>query len=241
MMRTARVIALMALLAGCGSDGGDSEEDVAERLESKGTMELMDEAAQDAYSAPQDNLLGEAQVQMYLKVRERELRIAEVSRKQLEEQSKDADQQPEGIGGLVAGMEAMSSVADLMTADIRAAQELGYNTAEYQWIKERVLEASSDAMREKMTSDMNAMLETQQREITTALENATSDAERQMYDQSLAGIEETRASMTSEPQEPWIAPNRKLLEAHEGALKALEVEYAKYSGTADDQAPPPPQ
>src|SRR4030095_11007562 len=36
---------------------------------------------------------------------------------------------------------AVGDLADVATADLRAAQELGYNPKEYSWIKERVLEA----------------------------------------------------------------------------------------------------
>jgi hypothetical protein len=230
MIRWILLGAVLALGAGCG---GDDKEDVAERLESKGTMELMEEAAEDQYTAPGDNRLTEAQVQMYLAVREREAKIAEVSRQQLEEHAKTADKEEGGVAGLMAGMQGLGSVADLLTADIRAAQELGYNTAEYQWIKERVIEASADAFREQAQAQMDAMLEQQAAAAKTALEAATSAEEKQMLEQNLQQIEEMRASSASEPQDPWIAPNRELLAKHENALKALEMEMAKFHGGMD--------
>lgn len=244
MIRWIVLGAVLALTAACG---GDDKEDVAERLESKGTMDLLQEAAEDQFSAPADNRLSEAQVEMYLAVREREAKIADVSRQQLEQHAKQTEQQPEGgVGDLMASMKGLGSVADLLTADIRAAQELGYNTAEYQWIKERVIEASADAYREQAVAQMAAMLEQQAAAATAALEAATSAEEKQMLEQNLLQIEEMRASSASEPQDPWIAPNRELLAKHENALKALEMEMAKFHGPLDtpgseaDEAVPEP-
>jgi len=228
------LIAAVLFVGGCG--GKDTDADIAKRLESKGTTELIEEAAEDEFTPPENNLLTEKQVETYLAVREREAKIAEVSRRQIEEHSKDAGKSGGGIGEMMAGMKGLGSVADLLTADIRAAQELGYNTAEYQWIKERVLEASSNALAEQMNQQILATLNAQYEETRTALEHAKTDEERSFFTETLKGIEDSRASVNAAPEEPWIVPNRKLLEKHESALKALEMEFAKYgeaSATSD--------
>lgn len=229
MIRTnvvAGVVAVALLAVGCG---GDSEQEIAERLDSKGTMELMEEAGQDEYTAPEHGRLTESQIEMYMKVREREAAIAEVSRKKLEEDSKNAEANKEGVKGFMAGMKSLGSVADLLTADIRAAQELGYNTAEYEWVKERVLEASGDALREHWQNQMNTQLDQQYEQSKQALDNAQTEEEKQLYRDVLKGIEEMRQS--EEEQDPVIVYNRQLLEKHEDALKALEMELAKYHGS----------
>ena len=228
MIRSMLVVAAVILALGCG---GDSEEEIAERLESKGTLELMEEAGEDEYTPPEDGRLSESQIQMYMKVREREAAIAEVSRKKLEEDSKNADQNKDGVKGFMAGMKSLGSVADLLTADIRAAKELGYNSAEYQWVKERVLEASGDAMREQWQNQMNTQLDQQYEQTKQALDNAQSEEEKALYRDILKGIEEMRGA--EEEQDPAIVHNRQLLEKHEDALKAIEMELAKYHGSPE--------
>src|SRR5450759_1430296 len=42
------------------------------------------------------------------------------------------------LAGLVEGFKTMGSVADLVTADIRAARDLGYNTHGYMWVKGQI-------------------------------------------------------------------------------------------------------
>ena len=78
----------------------------------------------------------------------------------------------------MAGRRGLGSGADLLTADIRAARELGYNTAEYQWIKERVLEASSNALAEQMNQQILATMNAQYEQTRSALEQAETDEER---------------------------------------------------------------
>jgi hypothetical protein len=51
---------------------------------------------------------------------------------------------------MMEGFKTMGSAADMLTADIRAAKDLGYNTQEYLWVKSQVLAASSAAMMAKM-------------------------------------------------------------------------------------------
>lgn len=228
MIRTNIVVAALFLAVACG---GDSEKQIAERLESKGTMELMEEAGQDEYNAPEDGRLTASQVEMYMKVREREAAIAEVSRKKMEEESKNADANKGGVKGFMAGMKNLGSVADFLTADIRAAQELGYNTAEYQWVKERILEASADALQEQWQNQINAQLDQQYEQTKQAIADAESEEEKQLYRDILNGIDEMRES--AEEQDPVIVHNRKLLEKHEDALKAIEMELAKYHGSPE--------
>ena len=70
-------------------------------------------------------------------------------------------------------MKAMGDLADVATADLRAAHELGHNPNEYTWIKERVLEAQlnqmSQAVNQQMVQGQNSivkMLEEQKRDLS---------------------------------------------------------------------------
>jgi hypothetical protein len=138
-----------------------SEDEAAGRRETKGTRELMAEVAKARYDPPADGLLTEEQVRMYLAVKSREAQIRENA----------AGDSEEGSDPGTAG--------DLATADLRAAQELGYNPKEYAWVEERVLEAQmADAgrlLRERLEPGRArylAMLEAQRATATDAAEKA---------------------------------------------------------------------
>jgi hypothetical protein len=82
-----------------------------------GTASLMDQVAKaPEYKPPADGRLDRRQVEMYLEVHRREEKIRDALR-------------------------AKGDLANLATADLRAARELGYNPREYAWVRERVLEA----------------------------------------------------------------------------------------------------
>ena len=82
-----------------------------------GTASLMDQMAKaPEYKPPADGHLNRRQVEMYLEVHRREEKIRDTLR-------------------------AKGDLANLATADLRAARELGYNPREYAWVRDRVLEA----------------------------------------------------------------------------------------------------
>jgi hypothetical protein len=82
-----------------------------------GTASLMDQVAKaPEYKPPADGRLDRRQVEMYLEVHQREGKIRD-------------------------SMRAKGDLANLATADLRAARELGYNPREYAWVRDRALEA----------------------------------------------------------------------------------------------------
>ena len=83
----------------------------------QGTASLMDQVAKaPEYKPPADGRLNRRQVEMYLEVHRRE-------------------------GEIRGAMRAKGDLANLATADLRAARELGYNPREYAWVRDQVLEA----------------------------------------------------------------------------------------------------
>ena len=77
------VIASTFALAACKGKENASAEDISKDLEKRGTRDLMEEIAKDEYTAPEDGRLTEAQIQMYLKVREHEKKIALVAKEEM--------------------------------------------------------------------------------------------------------------------------------------------------------------
>src|SRR5688572_6149024 len=119
MRRTlAILIALTFALVGCKAKELADKASISKDLEKRGTTDLMKEIAKDEYNAPENGRLTEAQVQMYLKVREHEKKIAQVAKEELKQHAQKAEKAGEkSLAGLVQGFQAMGSAADFLTAD----------------------------------------------------------------------------------------------------------------------------
>lgn len=233
MRRTATAVLCIAALslAGCKAKEAFDHAKIAADLHRRGTTDLLRQTADDHYAAPADGRLTEAQVQMYLKVRDHEKQIAQVAKKELQQHSdaakKDGDK---SLAGVVEGFKGLGSLADLVTADIRAAKDLRYNTQEYLWVKGQILAASSAAMGEKMGQAMNASLDASLQQMKKAHDEATDDTTRKMYADMLASYDKSKQEMAqqNEKADPALAFNKELLSRHEDALNALTNEMSKY-------------
>jgi hypothetical protein len=239
-MRRLLIIALglllVAGLSGCKLKKAMDEAQISDSLSKFGTTDLMEKVADDSYDAPADGRLTDAQIQMYLKVREQEKKIALVARQELEAKAKKAEEKGEkSLAGMMAGFQALGSVADLMTADIRAAHELGYNTAEYQWVKAQVLEASGSVFQEQMQASMSKMMDESYAALKKQADEATDPQTKKLLADALASYETNRAEMQTQNQvEPYVAYNRNLLAKYENTLNALTAELAKFEEKPGD-------
>ena len=236
MRSTLAVLCLTFALSGCKAKEALDAVSIAEELQDKGTTELMNEAAEDTYDPPADGKLTDAQVKMYLKVREEEQKIARVAKDQLKQHSDKADKSADkSLAGMVAGFKALGSVADVMTADIRAAKQLGYNSQEYLWVKEQVLAVSGAAMAEQMNQAINAQLDAAYREARKMHDEATDPEMKKIYAQMLESHEQTRNEMKQQQEvDPAVAHNRRLVSQYENELTAYASELAKYTDTEID-------
>lgn len=234
MRRTATaVLCLSIALAGCKAKEAIDKADIASDLDKRGTIDLMKQVSEDSYDAPADGKLTEAQVQMYLKVREHEKKIAEVAKERLKEKSDKAKKQgnEKSLAGLVNGIQAMGDVADLATADLRAAKDLGYNSQEYQWVKQQILSASAAAMSEKINEAMTAQMDATYQQMKKQYDEAKDEQTKKMYADMLAGYDKSREEMKQQKaqEDPALAHNRALLSKYENALAAWTTEMSKYS------------
>jgi len=93
--------------------------------------------------ATADGKLTDAQVQMYLKVRDHEKAIAKVAKQELQQHADAAKKEGEkSLAGMMEGFKSLGSAADFMTADIRAAAE---RTSARSALAARSNSSSSDA------------------------------------------------------------------------------------------------
>jgi DNA-binding ferritin-like protein len=220
------VLCLSIALSGCKAK---ETADVAKSLEDKGVTDLMQEISKDTYTAPADGRLTDAQMQMYLKVREREVKIAQVTRQQLEEKAaKIKKEGDKSISGMMDSFKAMKDVANFVTADLRAAKELGYNTQEYLWVKGKILEVSSSAMAQQMGEAVNKGFDQAYEQTKKAYDEAKDETTRKMYGEMLAGYDKSRQEMKQQQEDPTVTYNRQIVSKYENALTAWTKEWAKY-------------
>lgn len=225
------VLCLTIALAGCKAKELVEKASISKGLAKRGTTDLMKQVADDKYDPPADGKLTEAQVKMYLKVRENEKKIAQVAKQEAQQHADKAKKAGDkSLGGLMEGFKTMGSVVDMLTADIRAAKDLGYNTQEYLWVKGQILAVSGAAMAEKMTESLTAGLDQAYEEARKARDEATDDATKKVYADLLAGYDTQRQEMQQQKQDedPALAHNRALVKKYENELNAWAQEMAKW-------------
>ncbi len=214
-------------LASCGWFGGKPQE-ADKALDEKSSLQVLKEADKDEYEAPADGRLTEAQIQMYLSVHKRALELAQVAARRLEEQSEKAEAaEKEGSKTESAreGMKALGKVGDVLTADLRAAQELGYNTAEYTWVKGEVVKAyGSSSYEETSGSFHNQALE----QLQQAKSQARGTDEQKFFDEQIATVQKAiaqeqaaEAAKQRDPKVRAMRHNMKLVAAHRAELDAI--------------------
>jgi hypothetical protein len=228
------VLVLSVALAGCKAKEAFDKASISRDLDKKGTMDLMKDVADDKYDPPADGKITDAQMQMYLKVREHEKDIAKVAKSEAQQHADAAKKAGEkSIAGMMEGLKTIGSVADMATADIRAAKDLHFNTQEYLWVKSQVLAAAGAAATEKMAQAASASFDTAYAQAKKAYDEAKDEQTKAMYKQMLAGYEESKASMKQEI-DPTVAYNRQIVSKYENALNALTNEMAKWEDKDGD-------
>lgn len=225
--------------------GGQEEADIQESLDETGTMDLMDEIADDTYEPPADGELTGEQIEMFLEVRDRAQAIREVAEKNLDERTQDTEgteQEP----GLFDTFRAMGDVGDFVTADLRAAHELDYNTAEYQWVEETVVGAySGHWVRQAQSSFAGQMAESRgamRTQLEAMIAEAETEEEKEQLRTQLADWEQSMDESIGEmeAQGELSAAERHNLELvleHEAEIRgALMPEEAGFLPIGDDAA-----
>lgn len=231
------VLCLSVVLAGCKAKEAMDKASVAQDLEKRGTTDLMKEIANDKYDAPKDGRLTDGQVQMYLKVRDHEKVIAQVAKAEAQKHAEAAKKAGDkSISGMMEGFKTMSAAAEMLTADLRAAKDLHYNTAEYQWVKGQILAASTSAFAEKASQAFTASMESSYQQMKKQYDEAKDEQSKQMYKQMLDGMEQQRAEAAKQKEavDPAITYNRQMLSKYEGALNAYAHELSKWEDKPGD-------
>jgi hypothetical protein len=241
MRRTLPILLTAAVVfAGCKAKEAFDKADIAHELNKSGsTRDLMKEVANDHYTPPKDGHLTDAQVQMYMKVRDHERDIAQVAKKQAQEHADAAKKAGEkSITGMMEGFKTLASAADMATADIRAAKDLHYNTQEYLWVKGQIIAASLSAVTQKVADATSVQMDAAYTQMKKAYDEAKDEQTKKMYADMLAGYDKSKAEMqqSQSKEEPAVTYNRQLLSKYENALKAYTNEMAKWEDKPGEAA-----
>jgi hypothetical protein len=231
------VLCLTLVLAGCKAKELADQAGISKDLAKRGTTDLMKEVANDTYDPPSDGKLTDAQIKMYLKVREHEKSIAQVARKEAEQHAEKAKKAGDkSLAGMMAGLKTLGSVADMVTADLRAAKDLGYNSQEYLWVKQQLLAVSGAAMADKMSEALSVGMDQAYEQTKKAHDEATDANTKAMYADMLAAYDKQRAEARAAKQDedPAIAHNRALFKKYEGELNVWAHEMAKWEDKPGD-------
>jgi hypothetical protein len=238
MRRTFSAVLMLSIaLAGCRAKDAYDKAKISQDLEKHGTMDLMKDVSKDKYTPPSDGKLTDAQMQMYLKVRGHEKDIAQVARKEAQSHADAAKKAGNNsITGMMEGFKTMGSAAEMLTADIRAAKDLGYNTQEYLWVKTQVMAASAAAMTAKLTEGMNASFDASYTQMKKSYDEAKDDQSKKMYKEMLDNYDKQRAEMkkSAPPVSEAMAYNQQLIAKYDGALNAIATEMAKWEEKPGD-------
>lgn len=233
MRRTLPIFLTAAVLfAGCRAKEAFDKADIAHELNKSGsTRDLLKDVANDRYTPPKDGHLTDSQVQMYLKVRDHERDIAQVAKKQAQEHADAAKKAGEkSITGMMEGFKTLASATDMVTADIRAAKDLHYNTQEYLWVKGQIMAASVSAVSQKITEASGAQMDAAYAQMKKSYDEAKDEQTKKVYGDMLAGYEKSKTEMAQNQakEDPAVTYNRQVLSKYENALKAYTNEMAKW-------------
>ena len=239
MRRTLSAVLMLSMaLAGCKAKEAFDKAKISQDLDKHGTMDLMKDVSKDKYNPPSDGRLTDAQMQMYLKVRGHEKDIAQVARKEAQAHADAAKKAGDkSVAGMIEGFKTMGSAAEMLTADIRAAKDLGYNTQEYLWVKSQVLGASGAAMMSKMAEATNASVDSAYAQMKKSYDEAKDDQSKKMYKEMLDNYDKSRAEMKKDSAatlSPSVAYNQQLIAKYDGALNAVANEMSKWEEKPGD-------
>ena len=216
------LLAVVALAAS-GCHRGDDEASVERRLDQKGTMDVVEEAAKDEYDPPSDGELSEKQMDMYLEVETRAAKIRQVAQKRMEERTGKDEGDEAKKPGLFDALRAVGDLGDLVTAELRAAKELGYNAAEFQWVKQQVVEAQVAMMGQQMRAGFAAVNQQVLDAMEAQKQAATDDEQRRQIEQQIADYKENAAdAQQGDEMEPGVEHNIELVKRYQERLQKVE-------------------
>ena len=224
----------LLLLAACGNDTVES----LQNIQNSEFNELVEMTEQDQYEPPADGLLTDDHIKMYIAVKAHEKSLLKNEAEKVKEKVAKVEQSDEeSLSGIIKNLDAIQQAASYSLLDVRAAKALGYNSAEYEWVKETLLEASSLTMMGG-AKEMQAIMINSIKQSIPQLEKARDESSdpqmRTALDEQIMetkkNLEEMKEDIASEQEQMTAAMkhNIALYAKHKDALNVLENEFSKW-------------
>ena len=231
MRRIAPLFIVMMFLFSCGN----GEDEINKEFSKKGTIELMKEIEKDKYRPPKHGNLTDKQVEMYLAVKKEDLVYARQAAENLKKKSQKIEEgekqnKKPGLGDYMTALKAIGDVADFVTSDLRAAKKLGYNTKEYLWVKEVIIKTKLAEQSEKAMKSAGKMYADMLERLKDRRDSATSEEQREMYDQQIKAISKSVDEMKEgQPLDEDITEHNKILLAkYKDEIVGIDTEIRKW-------------
>lgn len=190
-------------------------------------------AAEAKYTPPADGRLTGTQIENFIKIRARAKVIENVAHREIEERAKKSEgKQP----SLTDVMQAGRIVGILSTADIRASQELGFNSAEYEWVKQQMIDASSAAIADQSLVAGRKIAADNRADLQKHYDDAPDEESKKIYAGMIADSEKSEkdAETAGEPQSPAVVYNKELLAKYEDAARPMMELILSGTGHEDE-------
>jgi hypothetical protein len=196
---------------------------VSAEQKSPGPIAVAPEARDGQYTPPADGRLTGAQIENFIKIRQRAKVIESQARQQLEVQAQKPGQKQDALVAVMAGAGPM---ADLVTADLRAAKDLGLNGPEYEWVKQQMIDASMAAASDKGQILAARAAKEERANLQKSYDTAPDQNSKTIYAGMISDSEknEKDAAAAVEKQSPSVVYNKELLAKYEDAVRpAMEL------------------
>ena len=206
MQRRAFVLAvclLSSVFGGCKVKSVISQAAVSHDIGARGLTDVLKTADEAKYTPPADGRLTGTQIENFIKIRKRAKVIENVAHREIEERAKKSEGHQNSISDI---LQAGRIVGLLTTADVRASQDLGFNSAEYEWVKQQIIDASSAAIADQSLIAGRKIAADERADLKKHYDDAPDEDSKKIYAGMIADSEknEKDAEATAEPQTPQI-------------------------------------
>ena len=198
----------------------------------RGLNEVTKKREEEKYTPPADGHLTGDQIQNFMKIRTRAKVIENVARRDITERAKTSEGKDPTLND---AFQFGKMGALLISADIRASQELGFNSAEYEWVKQQMIDASMAAVADQGLVAGRKVFADDQADLKKHYDDAPDEDSKKIYAGLIADSKKNAEEAESkvEPQTPAVIYNKQLLAKYEDAGRPMLEMFL--SGTGHEE------
>ncbi len=136
------LIAVLLLALACAKEEPGSRAAIERDLEDRTIRDLYEEAETIAYTPPADELLTDAHLERYIRVRRLAREITKIAEERLDDQLQRASHDDNPFTRMGTAFAGFGNARNILTADVRAALMLNENPHELYWVSAQIDKAA---------------------------------------------------------------------------------------------------